>query len=195
MALLDLGQILLHPIKTVQDLWGVGADLVALRGMQPQQVAEAPSALARYDQARARLEASTFKRLLPFLDRSLARWADARVQSWRGEVQGKLSERAWHPIVIEWPVGGTGHQKLEELRALMQANSTATEGQMVRAFQGVNRVRFLDSTPMDYFYPLARSGDALLLRRNLPLIPGQRSVQEHLQGLLNQSVQVHVQIQ
>ena len=47
---------------------------------------------------------------------------------------------------------------------------------------------------MDYFYPMARAGDALILRRNLPLVPGQKSIAETFQAHMERKVQVHIQI-
>ncbi|MNT08620.1 hypothetical protein D3C72_1433680 [compost metagenome] len=96
---------------------------------------------------------------------------------------------------LEWPDGGSGHDRLTELNMLRRTAETATDGQIVRALQGANRVQVKNSTALDYFYPLARAGDALILRRNLPLVPGQKPMDLTFKGLLDQSVQVNIQIQ
>lgn len=194
LAPMDIANMIAHPIQTVKSFYTVTKDLLALNTKRNLSAASAEPAIGQYKAARANLDAAPFKNIIPFFGRALDRWADARFYELKPQVEAKVSERAWHPIALEWPDGGSGHDRLMELEMLNRLATTASDGQIVRAFQGANRLRITNSNAVDYFYPLAREGDALILRRNLPLVPGQKPLEETMTGLFNQSVQVHVQI-
>ncbi|MFN3431004.1 MAG: hypothetical protein ACK46X_13750 [Candidatus Sericytochromatia bacterium] len=194
-AALDLVRIVKHPIQTVKSLYLCTRDLLSLTTKRNLSIASAEPVMGQYEAARQNLENAPFRHVLPFFDRALDKWADARFTELKPQVQARVSERAWHPVTLEWPDGGSGHDRLTELNMLRRTAETATDGQIVRALQGANRLQVRNSTALDYFYPLARSGDALILRRNLPLVPGQKPMELSFKGLLDQSVQVNIQIQ
>lgn len=193
-AALDLARMIKHPIQTVKSLFIVSKDLLGLQGQRGLSIATADPALQKYQVAKANVDAAPFKHIFPFFDRALDRWADARFQELKPQVEAQVSDRAWHPIKLHWPDGGTGHERLSELTMFKDVAATATDGQIVRAFQGLNHIRVANSSAMDYFYPVARAGDALILRRNLPLVPGQKPLPETLQALLQDAASVQVQI-
>jgi hypothetical protein len=192
LALLDLANMAMHPIQTVKSLFLVTKDAIALQTKRGLTVASAGPAVAQFQQACKNLDEAPFKNLLPFFDRILNSWAEGRFGELRPQVQDRLSQRAWHAVQLEWPNGGTGRQRLEELLMLNDVAEKATDGQVVRGLQGRNRIRIQDSSAMDYFYPLASEGDALILRRNLPLVPGQKSMAETFYGYMNQLIQVRI---
>jgi hypothetical protein len=194
-AAIDLLRIIKHPIQTVKSLYTCTKDLLSLKTKRNLSIAAAEPVMNQYEAARQNLEAAPFRNVLPFFDRALDKWADARFHELKPQVEARVTERAWHPITLEWPDGGSGHDRLTELNMLRETAETATDGQIVRALQGANRLQIRNSTAMDYFYPLARAGDALILRRNLPLVPGQKPMELTFKGLLDQSVQVNIQIQ
>jgi hypothetical protein len=194
LAMLDLAKMIAHPWQTIKSFGLLTKDLAMLVPKRGLSVASAAPAMAQYAEARKHLEEAPFRKIFPFFEWGLDKWAFGRAQELAPEVQQRISERAWHPIQLEWPDGGKGHDVLTEVMTLSDVASKASDGQIVRAFLGANRLQFKNSTPMDYFYPMARSGDALILRRNLPLIPGQKSIQQTLTEHMNQLVQVHVQI-
>jgi hypothetical protein len=194
-AALDMLRIVKHPIQTVKSLFICTKDLLALKAKRNLAIASAEPVMQQYEGARKNLEAAPFRNVLPFFDRALDKWADARFQELKPQVEARVTERAWHPITLEWPDGGSGHDRLSELNMLRRTAETASDGQIVRALMGANRLQIRNSTALDYFYPLARAGDAVILRRNLPLVPGQKPMDETFKGLLDQSVQVNIQIQ
>lgn len=193
-AALDLAKILAHPIQTIKSLALLTKDVIALQTKRGLSVATAAPAMATYDEARRHLEEAPFRKIIPFFERAMDKWAFARAAELAPEVQQRISQRAWHPIVLEWPDGGKGHDVLTEVMMVSRVADAATDGQVVKAFLGANRLQFKNSTAMDYFYPMARAGDALILRRNLPIVPGQKPMAETLAAHMNQQVQVHVQI-
>jgi hypothetical protein len=194
-AALDMVRIVKHPIQTLKSLYLCTKDLVSLTTKRNLSIASAEPVMGQYEAARQNIENAPFRHVLPFFDRALDKWADARFTELKPQVEARVSERAWHPVSLEWPDGGSGHDRLTELNMLRRTAETATDGQIVRALQGANRVQVKNSTALDYFYPLARAGDALILRRNLPLVPGQKPMELTFKGLLDQSVQVNIQIQ
>jgi hypothetical protein len=194
-AAIDLLRVTKHPIQTVKSLFICTKDLLAMKGSRNVSIASADNVMAQYQTARQHIDAAPFKNLLPFFDHALDRWSDARFQELKPQVEARVTERAWHPVVLEWPDGGSGSDRLTELDMLRRTSESATDGQIVRALMGANRVQVKNSTAMDYFYPLARANDALILRRNLPLVPGQKPMETTFKDLLNQVVQVHVEIQ
>lgn len=192
MAVLDVGNVLLHPIKTIESLFVVTKDLVALESKRNLTVATAAPAVAQYKQACADLDAAPFKSVLPFFSMILNSWAEKRFEELRPQVQGVIAQRATHQVSLEWPDGGTGRQRLDELLMLNDVAQTATTDQIVRGFMGAAHFQVKDSTAMDYFYPMGRAGDTLILRRNLPVVPGQKPVADTFKSYLNAEVQVHV---
>jgi hypothetical protein len=194
-AALDMVRIVKHPVQTLKSLYLCTKDLLSLTTKRNLSIASAEPVMGQYEAARQNIENAPFRHVLPFFDRALDKWADARFTELKPQVEARVSERAWHPVSLEWPDGGSGHDRLTELNMLRRTAETATDGQIVRALQGANRVQVKNSTALDYFYPLARAGDALILRRNLPLVPGQKPMELTFKGLLDQSVQVNIQIQ
>jgi len=190
----DLAKMVAHPIQTVKSLVLVTKDVLALQTKRGVTVATSAAAMATYSTARTNLEAAPFRNILPFFEMAMDKWAYGRVQELAPEVQARISQRAMHPIVLEWPDGGKGHDMLTELMMVSNVADRASDGQVVNALVGANRLQFKNSTAMDYFYPMARAGDALILRRNLPLVPGQKSITETFEAHMNRQVQVHVQI-
>lgn len=193
-ALLDLAKMVAHPIQTVKSLFLVVKDVFALQTKRGLSVATAAPAMATYEVARKNLEEAPFRKIFPFFEKAMDKWAYARVQELAPEIQQRLSQRAWHPITLEWPDGGKGHDMLTELMMVSNVADRATDGQVVNALVGANRLQFKNSTAMDYFYPMARAGDALILRRNLPLVPGQKSIAETFTAHMNKQIQVQIQI-
>lgn len=194
LAMMDLAKMVANPIQTVKSLFLLTKDVLGLQTKRGLSVATAAPAMAQYGEARKHLEEAPFRKIFPFFEGAMDKWAYNRTVELAPEVQARLSQRAWHPITLEWPDGGKGHDMLTEVMLVSKVADAASDGQVVRAFVGANRLQFKNSTAMDYFYPMARGGDALILRRNLPLIPGQKSMEETLTAHMNQLVQVHIQI-
>lgn len=194
LAMLDLAKIIAHPIQTIKSFALLTKDVIGLQAKRGLSVATAAPAMAQYDAARKHLEEAPFRKIFPFFELAMDKWAFGRAQELAPEVQQRISQRAWHPITLEWPDGGKGHDVLKEVMMVSDVANGASDGQVVKAFLGANRLQFKNSTAMDYFYPMARAGDALILRRNLPLVPGQKSMTETLTAHMSQQVQVHIQI-
>lgn len=194
-AAIDLIRVTKHPIQTVKSLFTCTKDLLAMKSTHNVSVASADAVMGQFQTAKAHLDAAPFKNLLPFFDHALDKWADARFTELKPQVEAQVTERAWHPVTLEWPDGGSGSDRLTELDMLRRTTAAATDGQIVRALMGMNRVQVKNSTAMDYFYPVARANDALILRRNLPLVPGQKPMETTFTDLLNQVVQVHAEVQ
>lgn len=194
LAMLDLAKMVAHPIQTLKSFALLTKDVIALQTKRGLSVASAAPAMAQYAEARKHLEEAPFRKIFPFFELAMDKWAFGRAQELAPEVQQRLSQRAWHPITLEWPDGGKGHDVLTEVMTVSDVANRASDGQIVKAFLGANRLQFKNSTAMDYFYPMARAGDALILRRNLPLVPGQKPIAETLAAHMNQQVQVHIQI-
>jgi hypothetical protein len=190
----DLAKIVAHPIQTIKSLFIVSKDVLGLQAKRGVTIAAAPAVMAQFQQAARDVDAAPFKHLLPFFDHALDRWAEARFEELRPQVQDALSQRAWHAVALEWPDGGSGRDRLAEVLVLNDVAATATDGQIVRGLQGTNRIQIKDSSPMDYFYPLGRAGDALILRRNLPVMPAQKPMSQTFKDYLNQNVQVHAEV-
>lgn len=194
-ALLDVMKMIASPIETVKGLYHVTKDLLALQKQKGLTLQTAPAAYAQYQAAHERLEGTTFKRIFPFFGRRLENWALGRFNELTPQIQGTLSERAWHPVALEWPDAGTGHQRLGEAMLLVDVATRATDGQMVRGFQGLNRIRFQNSGFSDVYRPLASEWDAMVLRRPLRFVPGQASMADALWEHINRNTTVSTQIQ
>lgn len=194
-AAIDLIRVTKHPILTVKSLITCTRDLIAMKATHNVSVASADAVMGQFQTAKAHLDQAPFKNLLPFFDHALDKWADARFTELKPQVEAQVTQRAWHPVTLEWPDGGSGSDRLTELDMLRRTTAAATDGQIVRALMGMNRLQVKNSTAMDYFYPVARANDALILRRNLPLVPGQKSIEANVTDLLNQVVQVHAEVQ
>ena len=110
-AALDLAKVVANPIQTVKSLYHCTKDWLVLKTKTQMAIASAGPMLAEYTAARQRLDQAPFKNLLPFFDRALDKWADARFQELRPQVEARISERAWHPVALEWPDGGSGHDR------------------------------------------------------------------------------------
>jgi hypothetical protein len=192
--LLDLGQMLVNPVRTIKDLFALSGAVTSLSFKPAVSLASAGPSLAEYQAARGRLEQSTFRHALPIFEGLLNRWAMKTAITVKPEVELGLSAAAWHPVRMEWPDGGTGHQALSELLAVQNLLGSLGEAAWVRGLLGANRIQFKDSSLMDYFYPVSREGDALLLRRPLPLIPGQATLEQNLRAYLSQTTNVGVQV-
>jgi hypothetical protein len=194
-AAIDLLRVVKHPIQTIKSLAICTKDMLTLQGRKNVAIASSDAVMGDYKAAKQHLDDAPFKNILPFFDRALDKWADARFNELKPQVAQYVTDRAWHPISLEWPDGGKGGDRLTELDMLRRTVESSTDGQVVRALQGANRVQIKDSNAVDYFYPIARANDALILRRNLPLVPGQKPIETSFKDLLSQVVQVHIEIQ
>lgn len=193
-AALDLARIMAHPIQTVKSLVLLTRDVVSLQFQHNLTLQNMAPAVSAFQRAQNDLSAAPFQHLLPFFGDLIDSWANGRFNELDPQVQSVVTTRATHPIVLDWPDGGTGSQKLGELLMINTVIGNSTDGQVIRGLQGANRLQVVNSSLTNYLSPIGRSGDALQLRRNLPILPGQSPLDQSFQNYLVQSAKVSVQL-